>query len=218
MIVEKSPSTFQGELASATMPITSKKKSQSRLVIASTLFFASVFASFLISYISNQSDSYWVALHPIAKGVQISPSDVTLAKGSLTSTMKGYIESKSNPIGSITRRTFNAGELIHSTALSENIEDLTTESISIAVRSSDLPTSIASGDIVALYQVHDARNGETVPEPIRIVSGVFIKEIAKQGSNFGGDAALTISLNRDDIPQVLTATSSGRIVVVAIRG
>lgn len=200
------------------MPTTLEKKSQTRLIIATSLFFASVFASFLISYISNQGDTYWVALRPIAKGVQVAPSDVFLAKGSLSSTMKGYLASTSNPIGSITRRGLIAGELIHLTALSENIEDLTTESISLAVRSSDLPMSVTAGDMVALYQVHDARNGETVQEPIRIISGVFIKEIAKQGSNFGSDAALTISLNRDDIPRVLSATSSGRIVVVASRG
>jgi hypothetical protein len=200
------------------MPTTSEKKSQTRLLIATSLFFASVFASFLISYISHQGESYWVATHPIAKGVQISPSDVTLTKNTLSPALKGYISSDSNPIGSISRRTFTAGELIHISALSESVEDLTTESISLAVRNTDLPMSISVGDMVALFQVHDARNGETVQEPIRIISGVFVKEIAKQGSNFGSDAALTLSLNRDEIPRVLSATSSGRIVVVATSG
>ena len=200
------------------MSITHEKKSQTRLVIATTLFFASVFASFLISYISTQGGSYWVATHPIAKGVQITSSDITLAKSSLSSGIKGYISSGVNPIGSITRRDFMVGELIHEAALSDNSEDLTTESISISVRSSDLPMSITPGDMVALYQVHDARNGETVQEPMRIISGVFVKEIVKQGSNFGSDAAFTISLQRDDIPRVLAATASGRIVVASTRG
>lgn len=200
------------------MATISDKKSQIRLLIASSLFLASVLASFLISYLSHQGNSYWVTNRAIAKGVQISAADVSLARGELSSGMEGYLTTSANPIGSITRRVMTAGELIHSSALSENSEELTTESISIAIRSSDLPMNTAAGEVVALYQVHDARNGESVPEPIRIISGIFIKEISERGSNFGGDIALTISLHREDISRVLAATASGRIVVVANRG
>ncbi len=200
------------------MATISDKNTQTRLLIASSLFLASVLASFLISYLSHQGNSYWVTNRAIAKGVQISAADVSLARGELSSAMEGYLTSRANPIGSITRRVMTAGELILSSALSENAEELTTESISIAIRSSDLPINTAAGEVVALFQVHDARNGENVPEPIRIISGVFIKDISERGSNFGGDIALTISLHREDISRVLAATASGRIVVVANRG
>lgn len=200
------------------MATTSEKKSHTRLIIASSLFLASVFASFLISYISHQGDSYWVTTRAIAKGVQIAPSDVALARSELSSAMKGYLTDRDNPIGSISRRAIIAGELINHVALSENIDDLTTESISISIRSSDLPQNAGAGDVVTLYQVHDARNGESVPEPVRVISGIFLKEISQRGSNFGSDVALTISLHRDDISRVLAATASGRLVVVASRG
>ena len=200
------------------MATTSEKKSHARLIIASSLFLASVFASFLISYISHQRDSYWVTTRAIAKGVQIAPSDVALARSELSSAMKGYLTDRDNPIGSISRRVIVAGELINHVALSENIDDLTTESISISIRSSDLPQNAGAGDVVTLYQVHDARNGESVPEPVRVISGIFLKEISERGSNFGSDVALTISLHRDDISRVLAATASGRLVVVASRG
>jgi hypothetical protein len=195
-----------------------EKKSHTRLLIASSLFLASVLASFLISYISHQGDSYWVTTRAIAKGVQIAPADVTLARSDLTSAIKGYLTDRGNPIGSISRRAMAAGELVNDVALSENIDDLTTESISISIRSSDLPLNAGAGDVVSLYQVHDSRNGESVPEPVRVISGVFIKEISERGSNFGSDVALTISLHRDDISRVLAATASGRLVVVANRG
>lgn len=200
------------------MATTSDKRSHTRLIIASSLFIASVFASFLISYISHQGDSYWVTTRAIAKGVQIAPADVALARSELSSAMKGYLTDRDNPIGSISRRAIAAGELINHDTLSENIDDLTTESISISIRSSDLPLNAGAGDVVTLYQVHDSRNGESVPEPVRVISGVFIKQISERGTNFGSDVSLTISLHRDDISRVLSATASGRLVVVANRG
>lgn len=194
------------------------KKSQTRLIIAGTLFFASIFASFFISYISHQSGSFWVTTHPIAKGVQIETSDVQLVSANLDNGIRGYLADSANPIGSITRRVLTAGELLNISALSESVDELVTESLSLSIRNSDIPASVIAGDLVTLYQVHDARNGEIGVEPIRVLSGVYIKEISQKGSNFGSDLSLTVSLGRDDIPRVLSATASGRIVVVASRG
>lgn len=195
-----------------------EKKSQTRLIIAGTLFFASIFASFLISYFSHQGGSLWVAVHPVAKGVQIEAADVRLVSANFADGVRGYLSDSANPIGSIARRVISAGELLNISALSESADDLTTESLSLSIRSSDIPASTMPGDVVTLYQVHDARNGEVAIEPLRVLSGVYIKEISQKGANFGSDLSLTVSLHRDDIPRVLSATASGRIVVVASRG
>jgi hypothetical protein len=195
-----------------------EKKSNTRLIIATSLFFTSVLASFLISYVSHQSRSYWVLTQPIAKGVQISAADIELQKADLAQAMGGYLTTAANPIGSITRRAMTAGELINRFAISEDSDELTSESISLAVRNSDLPARTSPGDLVALYQVQDSRNGEVTPAPLRIQSGVFIREISRKGSNFGSEVSLTISLHRDDVAKVLAATTSGRIVVVSSRG
>ena len=195
-----------------------EKKSNTRLIIATSLFFTSVLASFLISYLSHQRGSYWVVTQPIAKGVQISASDIGLEDANLAKGISGYLSATSNPIGSIALRTMAAGELISRTSISEDSAELTSESISLAVRNSDLPSSASPGDLVSLFQVHDSRNGEATPAPERIESGVFIREISRKGSNFGSDVTLTISLHRDDVAKVLAATTSGRIVVVSTHG
>ena len=195
-----------------------EKKSNTRLIIATSLFFTSVLASFLISYASHQRGSYWVVTQPIPKGVQISASDIALQDANLSKGINGYLSSTSNPIGSITKRTMTAGELISRSSISDDSAELTSESISLAVRNSDLPSSTSPGDLVALFQVHDSRNGEATSAPERIESGVFISEISRKGSNFGSDVTLTISLNRDDVAKVLAATTSGRIVVVSSHG
>jgi len=196
----------------------SHKKSQQRLIIAGALFFTSILASFLISYLSQSGAHYWVLTHPLARGTQIESSDISLVKISLGEGVRGYLSSTANPIGSITRRSINAGELINQSDLSTNSEDLTSESLSISIRASDISPSISSGSLISLYQVHDARNGEVVPEPVRVLTGVFVKEVSRKSANFGSDLSLTITVNRDDVTNILSATSSGRIVVVSSRG
>ena len=196
------------------MPSTTNKP-QTRLVIAAALFLFSILASFLITYLGQQGDQYWLSTRAIAQGVQIAPGDVKLAKATLPRGANGYLGSNSNPIGSITRKAISASTLLNSDSLSLNSDELTTESLAIEVRTSDIPISTQSGDIVSLYQVHDSRNGEEVPAPARIISGVFVREIESKSGNFGGTLTVTISIDREEVPIVLAATSSGRIVVVA---
>lgn len=200
------------------MSLTTEKKSNSRLIIAGALFLTSIIASFAISYIANSGSHYWVLKEPLSRGVQIASSDLALVKMTLGKNARGYISDSSNPVGSITRRSLLSGELLNTNDITNNSEELLTESLSISIRATDIPQSTLPGDIVTLYQVFDARNGEEVMPPQRVISGVFIKEVARKSANFGSDLSLTISVQRDDVPLVLSATSSGRIVVVASHG
>lgn len=194
------------------------KKSQSRLLVAGALFLMSIIASLLIAYISSTGGKFWVLNHPLPKGVRIASADISLAKATLGRGAQGYLSSSINPVGAITLRNLASGTLLNGSDLSNSSEELGSESLSIAVRAADLPATISVGDIVSIYQVFDARNGEVVPDPRRIIRGVFIKEISQKGANFGGDLALTVAISRDEVPTVLAATSSGRLVVVASRG
>lgn len=200
------------------MPTNQQKKSHTRLIIASTLFCASIAASVLISYLSHSSDSYWVTSHPLAQGVQITSQDLSMRKASLGTAKSGYLSQSSNPIGSVTRRAYAQGELLHISGLSANLEYARNESLSISIRAADIPPSVGIGEMVSLYQVHDVRNGETPIAPQLVISPVFIKEIERKGSNFGSEISVTISLNRSDVTTVLAATNSGRIVVVSTNG
>jgi hypothetical protein len=200
------------------MPITTEKKPNNRLAIAGALFLTSIVASFAISYIANSGSHYWVLKQPLSRGVQITASDIALVKTSLGKAARGYISQSSNPVGSITRRSLLAGELLNLNDITSNSEELTMESLSLSIRAVDIPQSTLPGDLVSLYQVFDARNGEAVMPPQRVISGVFIKEVARKSANFGSDLSLTINIQRDEVPLVLAATSSGRIVVVAAHG
>ena len=108
--------------------------------------------------------------------------------------------------------------MLRSTDISSNSSYLATENISIAVRAADIPSSIGIGELVSLYQVQDARNGEAIQTPTEVISGVFVREISRKSANFGSDIVLTISINRRDIPTVLQASASGRLVVASSHG
>jgi hypothetical protein len=92
------------------------------------------------------------------------------------------------------------------------------QQLSISVRSVDLPSSVEVGEVVTIFQLHDAKNGESREPPHHIASGVFIAAIDRKSSNFGGEVALTISVDRDAMGALLDATTSGRLVIVKSHG
>ena len=194
------------------------KNSHTRLIVASSLFALSILASFLFTYASHLGEKYWVLIRPVASGVQISDHDLALVKATLDSPIAAYISARENPIGSISTRNLQSGELLTSSDISSDSSYLTTENISLAVRASDIPTSVQIGELVSLYQVQDSRNGEVVQPPTEVISGVFVRDISRKSANFGSDVALTISINRRDIPTVLQASASGRLVVTSTHG
>jgi hypothetical protein len=72
--------------------------------------------------------------------------------------------------------------------------------------------------MVSIYQLHDLRNGESSIDPRLVISEVFIEGISGREGNFSGDFSVTVSLDRRDIPDLLAATTSGRLVIVGSSG
>lgn len=195
-----------------------KKSSQTRLVVASSLFLLSIVASFLISFTARLGDQYWVTTRALPSGVQITQGDVALVKATIPQQLESYLRSEENPVGSITTRNLPARDLLSTVDISNDSNLLRSEEISLAVRSVDIPMTITPGELISLYQVIDSRNGEPPIDPRQIISGVFLQEVTRKSANFASDVSITISLDRADIPLVLSATSAGRIVVASTHG
>ncbi len=195
-----------------------KKKSQNRMFVAVALFLASITASFLIAFISHQGSSYWVMSSPLPAGARITAEDVLLSKVTIGRSISGYLPMSSSPVGSISKRSLAAGEILHQSALTQSTKALSSESISLPIRATDFPPTVKPGDLVSIYQLHDVRNGESGIAPQLIISPAFIEGVAGKDRNFSGELSITVSLNRSDIPTLLAATTSGRLVIVAIRG
>jgi hypothetical protein len=194
------------------------KKSQKRMAIAITLFLASITTSFAFAFLSHQGSAYWVVTSPIPKGVAITREDVEISRMKLSRATDGYIKGNLNPVGVITKRSFASGELLLRSAITASPDQLSAERVSLSLRSVDIPASIVPGDRVTIYQLHDASNGEEAIEPQLILSSLFLVSIEGRKGNFSGDVSVTISLDRKEIPTLLAATTSGRLVVVATSG
>jgi hypothetical protein len=195
-----------------------KKKSNTRLTISVALFIAALVASFLMSYVSNKDEKYWVALLPIAAGTQIQQSDLGFVNVSLGSSGERYISGTLTPVGAYSRRAIAAGEILFSDSIST--KELTTlnEQVSLSIRAVDIPQQVGIGETVNIFQVHDQKNGEKTIDPALILRDVFVVSIDRKGSNFGGEAALTISVRHELVSELLAATTRGRLVAVRTHG
>ncbi|ASY14872.1 SAF superfamily protein [Candidatus Planktophila dulcis] len=195
-----------------------KRNSHTRLILATTLCGATLLASFAMSVAANQKEKYWVVLRPIAAGTQIEAADLGLESVVLGSSEGNYLPAALNPIGSITRRALSSGELLGGNSITDDSSAMVNRQISISVRSVDIPAGLTVGEMISIYQLHDAKNGQAALAPEFVQGGVFVSALDRKGNNFGGEAALTVSINRESISELLNATTSGRLVIVRAHG
>ena len=195
-----------------------KRNSHTRLILAATLCGATLLASFAMSVAANQKEKYWVVLRPIAAGTQIEAADLGLESVVLGSSEGNYLPAALNPIGSITRRALSSGELLGGNSITDDSSAMVNRQISISVRSVDIPAGLTVGEMISIYQLHDAKNGQAALAPEFVQGGVFVSALDRKGNNFGGEAALTVSINRESISEILNATTSGRLVIVRAHG
>jgi len=195
-----------------------KKNSYSRLIVSIALCSAALIASYAMSIAANHTEKFWIVMHPVASGTQLAARDLGLQSVSLGTSADRYLSHKANPIGSITLRNLTTGELLQGSALTDDSQAMNRQQLSISIRSVDLPSSVEVGEVVTIFQLHDTKNGESREPPHHIASGVFIASIDRKSSNFGGEVALTISVDRDAMGALLDATTSGRLVIVKSHG
>ena len=194
-----------------------EKKSNTRFQIAIVLFVLAITTPFLFSLASSKSEQYWVIARPIPSGTEITMDDVKKIGMRVDSNEHDFLVSSTNLFGLLTTRSFFANEVVDVRYLRDAEQSLL-EEVSIAVALSDIPMKTRVGDYVSIFLLQDARNGEPASLPIRILTGVFISDLDRKGSNFGNTISLTLSLNQESVPALLAASSKGRLVVVGKNG
>jgi hypothetical protein len=194
--------------------MSTRKAHSPRFVISIALFVAALLASFLMSIAANQKERYWVVINPIAAGSEVRTQDLGQIEVTLGESGDKYLRETINPAQSISLRRLLPGELILTHSLSKLGESEINDEISLSLRSVDIPTGVAVGSLVNIYQLHDAKNGEAEIEPMLILQSVQVSSLDRKGSNFGGEVALTISASPRDAERVLAASTSGRLVAV----
>lgn len=194
---------------------TNNKGSQKRLMIAFSLFFASVFASLFFAFMAEKGEDYWSVARPLPMGAVIESGDLTLGKALISFGTDNYLQSSENPVGMLTSRSLHTGELLSKFDLREINSAAPTAQLALSMQASDIPTGITAGDTVSIYQIFESQNNEPLQSPKRILSTSFVVSIDREGFKFGGGAAVTLAIASNQIETLLASKSSGRLVMVA---
>ena len=202
------------------MPFMSTKKSkiQTRVLVAASLLVASILSSVLISVLSNQKQSFWIANRELTPGQQIAASDISKVQVNISAISDNYVPAGVNPIGSIVINRIQRTSLIATQSISSQNEAINSAEVSLTIRAIDLPGSVLAGDRISIYLLEDAEAGAFPSEPELVLSDIYLGSIERKNSNFGSEAAITIAIGREEISDVLRATTYGRLVVVKLNG
>lgn len=202
------------------MPFMSTKKSkiQTRVLIAGSLLVASILSSVLISVLSNQKQSFWIANRELTPGQQIAASDISKVQVNISAISNNYVPADVNPIGSIVINRIQRTSLIATQSISSQNEAINSAEVSLTIRAIDLPATVLAGDRISIYLLEDAESGAFPSEPELVLSDIYLGSIERKNSNFGSEAAITIAIGREEISDVLRATTYGRLVVVKLNG
>ena len=197
---------------------TKKSKIQARVLIAASLLVLSLLSSVLISMLSNQKQSFWIANRELTPGQQIAASDISKTQVNISSISNNYIAADINPIGSIVINRIQRSSLIATQSISSESDSINSAEISLMIRAIDLPAAVLAGDRISIYLLEDAESGAFPSEPELILSDIFLGSIERKDSNFGSEAAISIAIGREEISDVLRATTYGRLVIVKLNG
>ena len=197
---------------------TKKSKIQTRVLVAASLLVASILSSVLISVLSNQKQSFWIANRELTPGQQIAASDISKVQVNISAISDNYVPAGVNPIGSIVISRIQRTSLIATQSISSQNEAINSAEVSLTIRAIDLPASVLAGDRISIYLLEDAEAGAFPSEPELVLSDIYLGSIERKNSNFGSEAAITIAIGREEISDVLRATTYGRLVVVKLNG
>ena len=192
-----------------------KNTFSARLPLAVTLIIASFVSAIFISSMANKGEDYWVVRGAIITGHVISSSDLEVAHLNLSNSSDLYIDKSLNPIGLIALRTMQQGEVIGAADLGASIAGQSTSAVPLSVRSVDIAKGLALVEGVDVYWVLDSNNGEESVEPVLVLGGAALLSIESTGNSFSGDVGLSVAVENTQVLRVLSATTVGRLVIIA---
>ncbi|CAB4633447.1 unannotated protein [freshwater metagenome] len=192
-----------------------KNSFSARLPLAITLIIASFASVIFITSVANKGADYWVVRGSVISGHVITSNDLETVHMNLSKSSALYIDKNFNPIGLIALRTLQDSEVISTSDLGSDIQGQSTSAVPLSVRSVDIAQGLTLGEGVDIYWVSDSNNGEEVVEPVLVLAGAALLSLENTGNSFSGDVGLSIAVEQTQVLRVLSATSVGRLVVIA---
>jgi len=191
---------------------------QKRIVVAASLLVAALISSVAITTIGNTTQEFWIASRSISPGEVIQAGDILKGSVSLKESAPLYISAQFNPVGKIAIRSIGQAELIAQTAVGGDEEIASSEIVPLHLSVADIPSDISVGEEIAIYWVPEAMGAQIVGDPQLVLRGIYLRSVDRKNSNFGNDVSITVSVDTSQVISLLSATSTGRLVIVRARG
>ena len=180
-----------------------------RILIVGALFIALIGALGLAG-ISQQSAQYWALTHDVQVGEKISTHDLVKVDVNLGSAASHYLTSTKPVQGKVANRLMSAGELLPQDALITGAQASTSREISLGILGTDLPSDLATGDMVDLYLV--PRDVQMQSE--KIAAKLLVIGVDYRSRNIGGTINVLLSMKEPEVINVTDALTLGRLIVV----
>ena len=191
------------------------KRATAKTYFAISLLVLSLFAAFAITGQANKSVSVWSAAADLVAGDVIKDGSAIEVKVFLPSNSARYLPVNSKITNLVVTRRILKGELLPTSALSNNFAGESIRSVPLKIARNDLPNDLKSGQSVDIYSLPEHDLNSAKPRKTELISiGVVVESIDNKSKDMGGDIGIVLKIPERDVIYLLSALNQSRIVVV----
>jgi hypothetical protein len=186
----------------------------SRLAMGLALFIVALTAASLISKEANRTVLVWASTGDLAPGQIVMQSDITPVSVLLAQSAKNYLSSSAEIVGTTVLTKISAGDLIPGSAIGASGNFINQRLFPLTVALSDIPISLARGDVIDLYALN-ASNAKELVAPVLLGSSISVEQVLER--NNSGVVSVLVILENEEILPILNFLGDGRLIIVRTR-
>jgi hypothetical protein len=186
----------------------------SRLAMGLALFIVALTAASLISKEANRTVLVWASTGDLAPGQIVMQSDITPVSVLLAQSAKNYLSSSAEIVGTTVLTKISAGDLIPGSAIGASGNFINQRLFPLTVALSDIPISLARGDVIDLYALN-ASNAKELVAPVLLGSSISVEQVLER--NNSGVVSVLVILENEEILPILNFLGDSRLIIVRTR-
>jgi hypothetical protein len=186
----------------------------SRLAMGLALFIVALTAASLISKEVNRTVLVWASTGDLAPGQIVMQSDITPVSVLLAQSAKNYLSSSAEIVGTTVLTKISMGDLIPGSAIGASGNFINQRLFPLTVALSDIPISLARGDVIDLYALN-ASNAKELVAPVLLGSSISVEQVLER--NNSGVVSVLVILENEEILPILNFLGDSRLIIVRTR-
>jgi hypothetical protein len=156
----------------------------------------------------------WASAGDLAPGQIVMQSDITPVSVLLAQSAKNYLSSSAEIVGTTVLTKISAGDLIPGSAIGASGNFINQRLFPLTVALSDIPISLARGDVIDLYALN-ASNAKELVAPVLLGSSISVEQVLER--NNSGVVSVLVILENEEILPILNFLGDSRLIIVRTR-